>query len=69
MTSRATRLRPSEVRRKRGVVLRRMTVYLTTPTHKRLALESVEQDRDMSAIVERVLARHFKRRPKGEAKP
>lgn len=39
---------------------RRVSVYLTVGLAKRLRLQSVEQDRDMSDIVEELLAKHLR---------
>jgi hypothetical protein len=39
---------------------RRMTLYLSTTTARLLRLESANRDRDMSDIVEEVLAKHLK---------
>jgi hypothetical protein len=39
---------------------RRVSVYLTVATAKQLRLQSVNQDRDMSDIVEDLLAKHLR---------
>ena len=39
---------------------RRMTLYLSKPTAKALRLQSFNQERDMSDIVEELLAKHLK---------
>lgn len=51
----------SPTKPKRAAERRRMTIYLSKATAKKLALRSVNEDRDMSDIVEDVLAAAFER--------